>query len=1195
MTVEMSQWALTILNEKYAHEKRNGEKESWTDVARRVSTQVLRSVKAERELINKTRKYITERKFIPGGRYLYASGLTLPQVNNCFMFRAEDSREGWAELMEKCTLSLMTGGGIGVEYSDIREEGAPIRKTRGTSSGPLALMQMINEAGRFIRQGGNRRCLPGGTLVTMADFTKKRISDVAAGDVVLTRFGPRKVLRVFDQGVQKLYKIETTNGSVYSTIRHRWLCSNTSRTKSFYVPVEKLSLSCKLHHHPSPTAGGAYLDTNWAYVLGFYLGDGCAYSSNRTHEVTFQVDSPKHNHDRVNLICKTIEGRFGVTPRVRRGHGEVTEVRCRSKDLVPVFQEYKRPNEPFSIPEEIIHASVEARCAFIAGWFDADGCYSDSWKLCNKWPDVRAQVMSFLRGLGFLSTENGTEVRLCDSQRPAWRRLVSPFSFKRPKGRMYIRASSEVPSRILSISEAGEDRTFDIEVEDVHEFIADDFVSHNSAIWSGLNWSHPDVVKFIRLKDWIPEVRELKEKDFSFPAPMDGTNISVGLDDAFFQAFHDKKDPRHSHAHLVYWETVERMFKTAEPGFSVNLGDSGNENLRNAPVAGGTHVMTGLGYQPVSSLVEKPTTLWTGKRWVTGVTFKKTQTDAPILKVTMTGGREIRCEPSHEFLVRRYAGAGKTRRIEKIDRVPAHKLQVGDVLDVALPTPSIEEFDSEAYTLGWLYGDGSFCKAGGADLTLCTEEKKACSQFLTGYSSNNPQDSRGFHRFYFGVSDRFDGRDHCLFPEEILSRATEDQQASFIAGLWDADGNFDLSQMRVRLSNSNPEFLRNVARTLEQLGILAGVTRNGISTYGKKQEWQLNIMSSYIHRFAALIPTKRVKVQIPDSWKPYRESLIKVLSVDADGTEDVYCCDVGFEEHSFQAEGVVISNCTELVSEDDSDVCNIGSVNLARIESLEEMEDVVEVATAFLLAGTVYSLVPFPKVDSVRTKNRRIGLGILGVHEWLLRRGRKYGPDEELEQYLKIYADNKKHAEKYSKMWKLSVPVKCRAVAPNGTIGIVAETTTGIEPVFCVAYKRRYLDKQSWRYQYVIDPTAKRLIETEVKPEHIEDAYVLAQDVERRVAFQVWVQKFVDHAISSTVNMPAWGSDLNNKNTVKGYGEMLMRYLPELRGITVYPDGARGGQPLVPVQYATAMKHKDQVFEESADVCSITKGGTCGE
>ena len=536
---EMSVFARTVMNQKYAQSG-----ETWKDIAHRVTKSVFKSVSAPKSLVEQTTQYIIERKFIPGGRYLYAAGRPYHQVNNCLMMRAQDSREGWADLLQKNAMGLMTGAGIGNEYSLIRSEGKIIKKTGGVATGPLALMQMVNEEGRGVQQGGSRR----------------------------------------------------------------------------------------------------------------------------------------------------------------------------------------------------------------------------------------------------------------------------------------------------------------------------------SALWAGLNWSHADIMKFIRMKDWIPEVRAMKAKDFNFPATMDGTNISVGLDDEFFKQFTKEK----SSAELIYWATVARMLETGEPGFSVNLGKWANEILRNA--------------------------------------------------------------------------------------------------------------------------------------------------------------------------------------------------------------------------------------------------------------------------------------------------------------------------------------CTELTSEDDSDVCNLGSNNLARITSLEEMKGVVECATAFLLAGTVYSDVPFAKVDQIRTKNRRLGLGMMGIHEWLLLNGKRYEPDADLDKYLEVYATSGDYANQYADKWDLSHPVKTRAIAPTGTIGILAETTTGIEPIFCTAYKRRYLKGSIWNYQYVLDPTAKRLIEEKgVNPDNIEDAYVLAEDVERRLAFQAHVQKYVDHGISSTINLPQWGSESNNANTVQKFGKILIKYLPQLRGVTVYPDGARSGQPLTPVRWTTATKHVGETFVEASDICEISgKGGTCG-
>lgn len=399
--------------------------------------------------------------------------------------------------------------------------------------------------------------------------------------------------------------------------------------------------------------------------------------------------------------------------------------------------------------------------------------------------------------------------------------------------------------------------------------------SRRSAIWAGLPWWHGDIFEFIHLKDWSPEVRALKAKDYNFPATCDMTNISVCLDDEFFEAYNDDQHPKHTLAYNVYWEVVKQMLKTGEPGFSIDTGENAGEVLRNA--------------------------------------------------------------------------------------------------------------------------------------------------------------------------------------------------------------------------------------------------------------------------------------------------------------------------------------CTEVTSRDDSDICNLGSINLANVESLEEMKHLVEIATAFLLAGTVYSDVPYPKVDQIRQKNRRLGLGLMGMHEWLLKRGKKYGPDAELEEYLKIYATSTEISWKYADKWALSRPIKTRAIAPTGTISIVAETTGGIEPMFCAAYKRRYLKGQTWHYQYVVDPAAMRLIEKGVKPENIEDAYDLAVDYERRMEFQAWVQQYVDHGVSSTINLPPWGTEFNNDSIVRPFGETLLKYLPKLRGITTYPDGARGGQPLNPVKVSTALKHLNNEFIEGGDVafetsnvCDVTGGGACG-
>lgn len=306
----------------------------------------------------------------------------------------------------------------------------------------------------------------------------------------------------------------------------------------------------------------------------------------------------------------------------------------------------------------------------------------------------------------------------------------------------------------------------------------------------------------------------------------------------------------------------------------------------------------------------------------------------------------------------------------------------------------------------------------------------------------------------------------------------------------------------------------------------------------------------------------------------------------------------GFSFNFGKKENETLRNaCTEVTSEDDSDVCNLGSINIGAIDTIEEFRDIVNLASKFLVCGTIRADLPYEKVYKVREKNRRLGLGLMGMHEWLLKRGMKYEVTPELHAWLTAYRDISESAgNAHCDRLYLSRPVAYRAIAPTGSIGILASTTTGIEPLFAVAYKRRYLEGgNKWHYQFVVDATADRLIrEYGIKPDDIETTKSIANDPERRIKFQADVQDYVDMSISSTINLPAWGTKTNNENSVGKFAETLSKYAPRLRGFTCYPDGSRGGQPITEVGYEEAMKHRGMVFAET-DICDISgKGGTCG-
>ena len=286
--------------------------------------------------------------------------------------------------------------------------------------------------------------------------------------------------------------------------------------------------------------------------------------------------------------------------------------------------------------------------------------------------------------------------------------------------------------------------------------------------------------------------------------------------------------------------------------------------------------------------------------------------------------------------------------------------------------------------------------------------------------------------------------------------------------------------------------------------------------------------------------------------------------------------------------------CCEITSSDSHDVCNLGSINLANIDTLDDFKDTVYLASKFLVCGLIRAELPYEKVRKVRQKNSRLGLGLMGLHEWLLQRGHSYEMCDELKQWLKVYKDeSERSANEHCDRLFLNQPKGYRAIAPTGSIATLAGTTSGVEPVFSLAYRRRWITEGTkWKYQYMIDGTAQALIEKGIDHTKIETTYDLAKNIEKRIKFQYDLQKYVDHAISSTFNLPPYGTEFNNEDKLEWFASIVKKYAAGLRGLTFYPDGSRGGQPLTPVDYEEAIKKRGIIFEDNSEEQCMS--GVCG-
>lgn len=155
-----TEFARQIFKNKYSQ----GANDTWDALAERLVDDVCGTRGGTREaLMSKSdRAELTEHiktmRFIPGGRYLYYAGRPYKAYNNCYLLRAEeDTREEWSALTWRAMSCLMTGGGIGIDYSRLRPAGKSLSRTGGTASGPIPLMYAINEIGRNVMQGGSRR------------------------------------------------------------------------------------------------------------------------------------------------------------------------------------------------------------------------------------------------------------------------------------------------------------------------------------------------------------------------------------------------------------------------------------------------------------------------------------------------------------------------------------------------------------------------------------------------------------------------------------------------------------------------------------------------------------------------------------------------------------------------------------------------------------------------------------------------------------------------------------------------------------------------------------------------------------------------------------------------------------------------------------------------------------------------------
>ncbi|MBH09990.1 MAG: ribonucleoside-diphosphate reductase, adenosylcobalamin-dependent [Candidatus Marinimicrobia bacterium] len=282
----------------------------------------------------------------------------------------------------------------------------------------------------------------------------------------------------------------------------------------------------------------------------------------------------------------------------------------------------------------------------------------------------------------------------------------------------------------------------------------------------------------------------------------------------------------------------------------------------------------------------------------------------------------------------------------------------------------------------------------------------------------------------------------------------------------------------------------------------------------------------------------------------------------------------------------------------DGGCCNLGAVNLDRFVDnqgnflIEDFKETVATGTRFLDNVIDYNIDRHAlEVQKKNAENdRRIGLGILGLGDMLVRMGIKYDSEDALhtvEQIMQIFRDTayetshelakeknpfpyfdwegyskSKFIKQFSKSFQNKIKKNgirnstLTTVAPTGSGAIVSRVTSGIEPIFATSYKRRVKQSSGNGKEFdeytVYHPVIKKLFgNDENLPDHIVTAHNI--DPFFRVKMQGIIQKYIDSSISSTVNLP-------NDTSVETVADIyISAYDAALKGITVYREGSREG------------------------------------
>jgi len=282
--------------------------------------------------------------------------------------------------------------------------------------------------------------------------------------------------------------------------------------------------------------------------------------------------------------------------------------------------------------------------------------------------------------------------------------------------------------------------------------------------------------------------------------------------------------------------------------------------------------------------------------------------------------------------------------------------------------------------------------------------------------------------------------------------------------------------------------------------------------------------------------------------------------------------------------------------------CNLGSINLLKFVengdiNWEKLGEVTRIAVRFLDNVIDMNKYPIPEIEKMTKANRKIGLGVMGFADMLIKLSIPYNSEKALEMAERVMSFIQEEAKKasiqlgmergsfpnfkgsiYDGKYEAMRNATVTTIAPTGSISIIAGCSSGIEPLFAISFIRNVLDKDDKLHEtnpyfeeiaremgFYSEELMNKIAENngsvqglEEVPEEVQRVFVTALDIspEWHVRMQAAFQKYVDNATSKTINLPenATVDDVRNA--------YLLAYELKCKGITVYRYGSRPEQVL---------------------------------